>query len=280
MSNDVHNGEIVQWPAMGLTMYPDDLLAGRRALVTGASSGIGAASAAALAAVGATLILHGRDEARLGALAERISGARILATDLGRAGAAGTLAQAAEAIGPVDVLVNSAGFGLTKRSAALTDADIDGMFAVNVRAALILAARIGEKMQARGRGSIINVSSVVGALGTPYQAGYAATKGAVEAMTRSLAREFGPSGVRVNAIAPGLIATEMWGPRLDDETFRAQAVEHVTLRRWGEPGEIADAVVFLASDLSRYITGEVITLDGGLAHTGDLIPARFFGRRG
>jgi NAD(P)-dependent dehydrogenase (short-subunit alcohol dehydrogenase family) len=262
-----------------MAMYPNDLLAGLTALVTGASSGIGAASAAALAAAGARLILHGRDEARLEALAARMPGARILPADLGQTGAAGALADAAEAVGPVDVLVNSAGFGLTKRSAALSDADIDGMLAVNVRAPLILAARIGEKMQARGRGSIVTLSSVVGSLGTPYQAGYAATKGAVEAMTRSLAREFGSSGVRVNAIAPGLIATEMWGPRLDDETFKAQAVEHVTLRRWGEAGEIADAVVFLASDLSRYITGEVITIDGGLTHTGDLIPARFFGRR-
>jgi len=260
-------------------MLADNLLRGRTALVTGASSGIGAASASALAAAGAALILSGRDEARLNALAERIPGASVLPADLDQTGAAGALVDAAEAIGPVDVLVNSAGFGLTKRSAALTDEDIDSMLVVNVRAALILAARLGEKMQGRGRGSIINLSSVVGSLGTPFQAGYAATKGAIDALTRSLAREFGPGGVRVNAIAPGLIATEMWGPRLDDETFKAQAVEHVTLRRWGRAEEIADAVVFLASDLSRYITGEVITIDGGLVHTGDLIPSRFFGRR-
>jgi NAD(P)-dependent dehydrogenase (short-subunit alcohol dehydrogenase family) len=262
------------------TRYFDErLLQGRTALVTGASSGIGAAAARALAQVGAHLILSGRDVLRLEALSAEIAGSTILPADLGVAGEAERLASTAERAGPVDILVNSAGYGLTKRSAKLSARDIEGMLAVNVQSPLILSAQIGSAMQERARGAIINISSVVGSLGTPFQAGYAATKGAVEAFTRSLAREFGPSGVRVNAIAPGLIDTEMWKQALADAGFRTDAGERVTLRKWGTPETIADAIIFLASDAASYITGEVLTVDGGLVRTGDLIPGKYFSRQ-
>ena len=255
-----------------------DLLVGRTALVTGASSGIGAAAARALSAAGARLVLSGRDSDRLGAVGAEIPGAIAIAADLGASGEAERLADAAMGHGSIDILVNSAGYGVTKSSSRLSEGDIDGMLAVNVRAPLILAGRLGRAMQKRGYGSIVNLSSVVGSLGTPFQAGYAATKGAVEAFTRSLAREFGPSGVRVNAIAPGLIDTEMWQQSAAVPNFKDDTAAAVTLRRWGTPETVADAIVFLASDASAYVTGEVLTLDGGLTHTGDLIPPKFFGR--
>lgn len=260
--------------------FDDLLLEGRAALVTGASSGIGAAGARALGRVGARLILSGRDVSRLDALCADIPNSICIPADLGTPGEAERLALEAEKAGPVDILVNSAGYGLTKRSAKLSARDIEGMLAVNVQAPLILSAQIGTAMRDRGRGAIINISSVVGSLGTPFQAGYAATKGAVEAFTRSLAREFGPAGVRVNAIAPGLIDTEMWKQALADEQFRADAGDRVTLRKWGSPETVADAIVFLASDAAGYITGEVLTVDGGLVRTGDLIPGKYFSKQG
>lgn len=258
--------------------FASHLLDGKTALVTGASSGIGAAAARALTAAGAKLILSGRDSVRLGAVCEESPGATAIAADLAKSGEAERLVDQALSVGAIDILVNSAGYGITKSSPRLTESEIDGMLAVNVRASLILAARIGKTMQKRGHGSIVNVSSVVASLGTPFQAGYAATKGAIEALTRSLAREFGPSGVRVNAVAPGLIDTEMWQASAEIPNFKQKTGERVTLRRWGTAQTVADAILFLASDASDYITGEVLTVDGGLVQTGDLIPARFFGR--
>jgi NAD(P)-dependent dehydrogenase (short-subunit alcohol dehydrogenase family) len=263
---------------MAVRYFASDLLGGKTALVTGASSGIGAAAARAFGAAGAKVILSGRDGARLGAVCRDIPGATAIAADLARSGEAERLAEQALTGGDLHVLVNSAGYGVTKSSPRLSESEIDGMLAVNVRASLILAARIGKTMQKRGHGSIVNVSSVVAALGTPFQAGYAATKGAVEAFTRSLAREFGPSGVRVNAVAPGLIDTEMWQDSAGVPNFKEETGQGVTLRRWGTPETVADAILFLASDASAYITGEVLNVDGGLVHTGDLIPPRFFGR--
>jgi NAD(P)-dependent dehydrogenase (short-subunit alcohol dehydrogenase family) len=259
--------------------FTSDLLEGETALVTGASSGIGAAVARKLAEAGATVILSGRDKSRLASISGSIAGSHFIAADLGQSGAAEKLAAEAERLGPISILVNSAGYGVTKRSTRLTAEDVDGMLAVNVRAALLLSGQIGQAMQERGRGAIVNISSVVGSLGTPFQAGYAATKGAVDAFTRALARELGPSGVRVNAIAPGLIDTEMWQGRPGDQNFRAESSERVTLRRWGTAETVADAVVFLASDAASYVTGEVLTVDGGLVRTGDLIPGKFFGQK-
>jgi NAD(P)-dependent dehydrogenase (short-subunit alcohol dehydrogenase family) len=264
---------------MSQSPFRKDLLKGHLALVTGSSSGIGAAAARALSHAGASVIVCGRNGERVHAIANELDSASTLVVDLAQPRAAAQLANKAEEIGPIDILVNSAGLGITKRTARLSEADIDSMLAVNVRAGIVLSAQLGEAMQKRGRGSIINMSSIVAALGTPFQTGYAATKGAVEASTRALARELGPQGVRVNAIAPGLIATEMWGDRLDDEDFKNQSAERVTLRRWGTGEDIANAVVFLASDASAYITGDGLTVDGGLVRTGDLVPSHFFGRR-
>jgi NAD(P)-dependent dehydrogenase (short-subunit alcohol dehydrogenase family) len=261
------------------TAFRADLLAGRTILVTGATSGIGAACALALHAVGARVIASGRDEARLRAMSERLGDAPILAAALDQPGAAERLAAQALALGPVHGLVNSAGFGAVKSSKRFTEEEIDRHFAVNVRASMLLAIRISEAMKALGEGAIVNISSVQGLIGTPHSIAYAASKGAIDAMTRVLARELGPAGIRVNAVAPGLVASEMWGAALADAEFMEGAAQLTALRRWATPEMIAEVVLFLLSPASSYMTGEVVIVDGGLVRTGNLVPEQAFGRK-
>lgn len=259
-------------------IFKDDLLRGRTILVTGATSGIGAATAVALAGVGARIIATGRDVGKLSTLTGELPDAIAIPAALEEPGAAGRLAEQALAAGRVDGLVNCAGFGQVKSSKRFSEADIDLHFAVNVRAPMLLAIQIGESMKTSGGGSIVNLSSVQGSVGTPHQIAYASTKGAVDAMTRALARELGPHGVRVNAVAPGLVATEMWGAALDNTSFMAETAQSCALRQWATPEMIADVVTFLISDAAAYLTGEVIIADGGFVHTGNLVPETAFGR--
>ena len=256
-----------------------DALQGKRILVTGASSGIGAATVKRLSLAGAMIIASGRDEKRLHEVVSESPSAVILPIDLGESGAALELIE--QAVGLVDEihgLVNSAGFGQVKRSTKFSEDDIDLHLAVNVRAAMLLAIHLGERFKSVPGSSIVNVSSIQGAVGTPHQIAYATSKGAIDAMTRALARELGPSGVRVNAVAPGLTATEMWGDALKSDEFLEGAAAGTALRRWAPPEMIADIICFLLSDAAAYITGEVITADGGFVHTGNLVPEKMFGR--
>jgi NAD(P)-dependent dehydrogenase (short-subunit alcohol dehydrogenase family) len=139
-----------------------------------------------------------------------------------------------------------------------------------VRAPLLLIAALVPSMTARGRGSIINLSSVSALVGTPRRAAYAASKGALDAATRSLAIELGPSGIRVNSVAPGVVDTALWA-RNKAIPGVVETIEGQTpLRRWAASQDIADVIVFLASDSSRFITGETIAVDGGMARTFDL----------
>ena len=147
---------------------------------------------------------------------------------------------------------------------------LDRLFAVNVRAPLLLVAALLPGMVRRGRGSIVNLSSVSGVIGTPKRAAYAATKGAIDAATRSLAVELGPTGVRVNSVAPGVVDTDLWAKNKAIPGVVEQIEAQIALRRWSVPDDVADVVVFLASDASRYITGETICVDGGMARTLDL----------
>ncbi len=254
-------------------VFTDDCLAGKTALVTGASSGIGAESARRLGAAGARLILSGRDEPRLAEVAGQIDDVvGVVTADLARDGEADRLASRAEALsGHVDVLVHCAGYGKIERTQSVTDASFSDVFNVNVRAALVLAGRLVDGMVAAGGGSIIVMSSVTGSMGTKFQAAYAATKSALDGMARSLAREFGDRGVRVNAIAPGLIATDEH-PSSDRARMFHEAAQFIALPELEKAGAVADVVVFLASHAARYITGQTIFVDGGTVHTGDLVP--------
>jgi NAD(P)-dependent dehydrogenase (short-subunit alcohol dehydrogenase family) len=246
----------------------------RTALVTGASRGIGAACARALGHAGARLLLTSRREYSAQDLADEFPGsAEYLPADLTEEDAPERVADwALQTSGyALDVLVNCAGAPLSRRARNLTTAQVDRALALNLRAPLILSVRIGREMARCGRGSIINISSVAATRGMPFQAGYSATKGGLEAMSRSLAAEWGPSGVRVNCVAPGPIDTELWREELPEDARKA--VEGlVALRRSGLPEEIASAVVFLAGDASSFITAQVITVDGGLMHTTELNP--------
>lgn len=235
-------------------------LNGQAALVTGATSGIGRATANALAGAGASVIVHGRDAERGGEVVAELeaagASARFLAAELGDADQVRGLAAAA---GEVDILVNNGGLSAFGPSAELDPDRYEAMFAANVQAAFLLVAALAPGMAERGRGAIVTVSSMAGRIGMPGGAAYGGTKGALEAMTRAWAAEFGPHGVRVNAVAPGPVFTGTSTPRKFLEGLGAATA----LGRVAEPAEIAEAIHFLASPRAAYITGAILPVDGG-----------------
>ncbi|MGC1420323.1 MAG: SDR family oxidoreductase [Acidimicrobiales bacterium] len=244
----------------------------RTALVTGASRGIGAATARALDNAGARVALVARDLDALHEVARSLNHEPlVIRADLAEVGAPlDVAATALHELGHVDVLVNNAAAAARLATSDLDAALIDHLFAVNVRSPLLLIGALVPSMVARGSGSIINLSSISGVMGTPGRSAYGATKGAIDAATRSLAIELGPSGIRVNSVAPGVVDTALWA-RNKAVGGVVELVEGQTpLRRWATPEDIADVIVFLASDAARFITGETICVDGGMAHTFDL----------
>jgi NAD(P)-dependent dehydrogenase (short-subunit alcohol dehydrogenase family) len=247
-------------------------LQGRTALVTGASRGIGAAIAAALDRAGARVALAARTTDALAQVAAGLDNDPVvLEADLADPQVPARLAAAAEAeLGSVDVLVNNAALGGRMLLRDITAEVIDRMYAVNVRAPLLLVAALAPGMAARGSGSIISLSSVSGVVGTPHRNVYAATKGAIDAATRSLASELGPQGIRVNSVAPGVVDTDMWARNKAISGVVEMVEAQTPLRRWSAPADVADVVVFLASDAARFVTGETICADGGMARTLDL----------
>jgi len=243
-------------------------LDGQRALVTGAGTGIGAALALALAEAGADVACHGNRHApsetatRVTALGRK---AAVVAGDLADgAVAAGLVEQAAAALGgDVDILVNNAGIIRRAPAAESTDADWDAVIAVNLTATYKLCRAAGQRMLARGRGKIINVSSLLAFQGGITVPSYAASKGAVAQLTKALANEWAGRGVNVNAIAPGYIRTDNTAALAADATRNRQILERIPAGRWGEPGDLGGAVVFLASRASDYVSGHVLVVDGG-----------------
>jgi NAD(P)-dependent dehydrogenase (short-subunit alcohol dehydrogenase family) len=233
-------------------------LQGQRALVTGATSGIGRAIAGQLARDGAEIVVHGRDAGRgaqaVAAIEASGGRAQFVAADLGDAVAVRRLAGEA---GDIDILVNNGGFSVFGPSADLDVATFDAMFASNVRAPFLLVAALAPAMAARGSGSIISISSMAGQIGLAGGAAYGATKASLSAMTRAWAAEFSPSGVRVNAVAPGPVATGA-------PAERTEALGKTTLLdRAASADEIAEVVAFLASPRASYLTGAIIAADGG-----------------
>jgi NAD(P)-dependent dehydrogenase (short-subunit alcohol dehydrogenase family) len=234
-------------------------LEGKVALVTGATSGIGRAAAVQLAAQGATVIVHGRDAARGAEVVAEIENAggsaRFVGADLGEPAEALLLA---EEVGDVDILVNNAGFAWFGPSAGLDAKTLDRLFAANVQAPYLLVSVLAPKMVARGDGVIINVASRAGTMGQPNTAAYGATKAALASFARSWAAEYGPAGVRVNAVSPGPVYTNAAKRELFDALGETTA-----LGRAAEPQEVADVIGFLASPRASYLTGANIAVDGG-----------------
>ena len=239
-------------------------LSGRTALVTGASGGIGAAIARALAAQGARVGLSGTREAALEALAGELDGAAVLPCNLGDSAAAdGLVARAEEELGPLDILVSNAGVTRDGLFLRMRDEDWQTVLDINLTAGFRLARAALRGMMRRRRGRIIAVSSVVGVTGNPGQANYAASKAGMIGMVKAVAAEVAGRGVTVNCIAPGFVDTAMTQEL--NEKQKAQALERVPAGRFGVPDDVAAAAVFLASDEAAYITGQTLHVNGGMA---------------
>lgn len=244
---------------------PSFRLEGRRALVTGASRGIGEAAAHALAQAGAEVTLAARSLPELQAVAQAIRAqggrAQVLALDVTDSTA---VQREVAAQGPFQILVNSAG---TNRPALLTqtsDEDLDAVLLLNVKAAFYLAREVARGLMAAGLpGSLINISSQMGHVGGPKRTVYCASKHAVEGLTKALAWELGAQQIRVNTLCPTFIETDMTRPMLADPEFLAQVQSRIALGRLGQVQDIMGAVVFLASEASALMTGSALMLDGG-----------------
>lgn len=244
-------------------------LAGRRALVTGASRGIGAAIASALAEAGADVALSGRDEEALRAAAAEASASATrveqIVGDLTEAGACRRVVRSTiEAFGGIDILVNAAGGTARGPALDVTEDDWDRVQSMNLRSTFFVSQEAARAMiEQETGGSIVNVASLNSVVGNAWAASYAASKGGVGQLTRSLALEWADHGVRVNAIGPGMIATDMTRPLLDDESRHSALLSHIPMRRFGEPSELGGIAVFLASPSSSYMTGQIVFVDGG-----------------
>jgi NAD(P)-dependent dehydrogenase (short-subunit alcohol dehydrogenase family) len=234
-------------------------LQGLKALVTGATSGLGRAIAVQLARDGADVTVHGRDAARGAQAVEEIrlqgGSAHFVAADLNDPA---SVTRLAKEVGDIDILVNNAGFAVWGPTETFEIASFDAMFAANVRAPFFLVSAFAPGMAARGTGSIINISSMAGRLGLAGGAAYGATKAALASFTQAWAAEYSPRGVRVNAVAPGPIYTRPEARALFDSLGATTA-----MKRAADPAEIAEVVAFLASPRASYMTGAIVAADGG-----------------
>lgn len=238
-----------------------DRFQGRIAVVTGAARGIGAAIAARLAAEGAKVLLTDINP-EVSATAAAIGGAGFV-TDIGAAGAGEAVMKAAlDTYGRIDVLVNNAGIGGSRSLEESDDAIIDRFIDINLKAVLRVT-RAALPHLARPGGAIVNIASTFGLAGYPGTTAYAVAKAGVAHFTRQLAAEVGPEGIRVNAIAPGVIETAMTRNHLTKPYYVKAIVEPTPLRRAGQPEEIGAAAAFLASGDASFVTGHVLVVDGG-----------------
>ncbi len=242
-------------------------LSGKVAIVTGASGGIGHAIAARLAADGADVAVFGQNKERLEAVAAAVRQhgrrAEIFTPNVGVATEIQTAVGAAEkTFGRVDILVNNAGItrdGLVMR---MSEDDWDQVLDVNLKSVFLFTKAVCRGMMKQRAGSIINISSIIGLIGNAGQGNYSASKGGINAFTKSVARELSSRGIRVNAIAPGFIETKMTAKMPED--LQKKMLETIPLARYGKPEDVAGVVSFLSGDDSAYMTGQIVSVCGGL----------------
>lgn len=244
----------------------DFSLSGRKALVTGANAGIGQAIAVALAEAGADVALAGRSEPAETLAAIRRAGrkAASITADLSSIGPLQrVIDEAVAGLGGLDILVNNAGIIRRNDLADFTEEDWDAVVDTNLKSLFFLSQAAARRMAAQGSGKIVNIASLLSFQGGIRVPSYAAAKSGVAGVTRAMANELAPSGVQVNAIAPGYIATNNTAALQADETRNRQILERIPTGRWGRPEDIAGAAVFLASPAADYVTGQVLAVDGG-----------------
>ncbi len=239
-------------------------LSGRTAFVTGSTRGIGLAIARALHGAGARVAIVGRDLARAQSVAGELGdGAAGVACDVAvEAQVAGAVAAAESALGPIDILVNNAGLTRDNLLLRLTTADWDTVLSANLTGAFYTTRLVIKGMMKRRWGRVVNVTSIVGLMGNKGQSNYAASKAGLIGFTKSVAKEYASRGVLANCVAPGYIETDMTAALPDDA--RATLLEGIALGRLGRPEDVAGTVLFLASDLAGYVTGQVLVVDGGM----------------
>jgi meso-butanediol dehydrogenase / (S,S)-butanediol dehydrogenase / diacetyl reductase len=240
-------------------------LAGKRAIVTGGGSGIGKAIAAAFAREGAHVVICGRDARKLELAAAEIGPQCLaVAADISHADDTNRLVeQAVQEFKRLDILVNNAGVLLAGTAESLTSEQWEQTFNTNVRAVWQLSRAALPHMRKAGSGAIINVASVLSSLGARNRVAYAASKGAVLALSRAMALDHAEENIRINCICPGIVETEMVAAFNLDEKARQQRISAHPMGRFGQPGDIAGLAVFLASDEASWITGAAFTADGG-----------------
>ena len=238
------------------------------AIVTGGASGIGLAIAEKFSKNNIFTIVIGRDETKLKAV-EAILGKKGTAIqyDLTRLeGIPDLVKKIHEQYGTIDILVNNAGINMKKELTEVTDEDFASIIHTNLSAMFTLSREVIKVMEQKGHGSIINISSMAALYGIPKVIAYTASKSAIEGMTKAMAVELSPKGIRINAIAPGFIATDMSAKALNNDLERKQKVlSRTPMEKLGDPADVADAALFLASNSSKYITGTSIRVDGGNA---------------
>lgn len=237
------------------------------AIVTGGGSGIGLAITTRFVEAGIHTVIIGRDEQKLSAAREQLGElCEPLPCDLNDLSALPALAEGIiQKHGRIDILVNNAGINLKKDFTEVSDEDFGRILHTNVTAVFTLSREVVKRMLDKGiKGSIINISSMASQYGIPKVIAYTASKSAVEGMTRAMATELSPRGIRINCIAPGFIATDMSAKALNNDPERkAKAMGRTPMGEMGQPSDIGDAALFLASDASKYITGVVLPVDGG-----------------
>jgi gluconate 5-dehydrogenase len=247
-------------------------LAGKRALVTGSSRGLGLGMARALAEAGASLLLNGRDPVALGdaaaTLAEAGHDVTALAFDVTSPESVGEAIRHCESeIGPIDILVNNAGMQIRGPLETFRHDDFEKLMTTHVTATFSVSQAVAQGMLARGRGKIINICSVLTDHARPTAAPYGAAKAAIANLTRGMAADWARHGLNINAIAPGYFKTDLNATLIADEKFNAWVENRTPMGRWGEVTELGPPAVFLASDASSFVNGHILYVDGAFTAT-------------